>query len=256
VDVEIHGFLTSALIWSGRIHAPAVYSGERAPSIHCIGGWVAPRAGLADIEGKKSISYRDPTPTPWSPSPPYRLRYPDSYLTQRVPNGKFTCPIRIRYRLVRCWKRGTGERTDERKPKACKALKQFCTTWKISFRSSRGVEEYILLTMQTKLSLNRPSDCSIFFSFWDTVLRSPIRNTRSSPGRETSYRGWFLFLMDKQSFNAFKQNDEENDSTVLCWTLAAFSVSWSFTQSVGLLGRGISGSQGSYLHMQDSRNKE
>jgi hypothetical protein len=27
-------------------------------------------------------------------------------------------------------------------------------------------------------------------------------------------------------------------STVLCWTLAAFSVSWFFTQSIGLLGRG------------------
>jgi hypothetical protein len=28
--------------------------------------------------------------------------------------------------------------------------------------------------------------------------------------------------------------------TPLCWALAAFSVSWTFTQSVGLLGRGIS----------------
>jgi hypothetical protein len=37
-------------------------------------------------------------------------------------------------------------------------------------------------------------------------------------------------------------------STVLCWALAAFSVSWSFAQSVGLLGRGISQSQGRYLH--------
>jgi hypothetical protein len=34
----------------------------------------------------------------------------------------------------------------------------------------------------------------------------------------------------------------------LCWTLAASSVSWSFTKSVGLLGRGISPSQGRYLH--------
>jgi hypothetical protein len=33
--------------------------------------------------------------------------------------------------------------------------------------------------------------------------------------------------------------------TALCWALAAFSVSWSYTQSVGLLGRGISPSQGS-----------
>jgi hypothetical protein len=37
-------------------------------------------------------------------------------------------------------------------------------------------------------------------------------------------------------------------SRTLCWTLAAFSVSWSFTQSVGILGRGISPSQSLYLH--------
>jgi hypothetical protein len=37
-------------------------------------------------------------------------------------------------------------------------------------------------------------------------------------------------------------------STALCWTLAAFSVSWSYTQLVGLLGLGISLSQGLYLH--------
>jgi hypothetical protein len=45
-------------------------------------------------------------------------------------------------------------------------------------------------------------------------------------------------------------------SAGLCWTLAAVSVSWSFTQSVGLLGRGISPSQGRYLHTQDSTNTE
>jgi hypothetical protein len=37
-------------------------------------------------------------------------------------------------------------------------------------------------------------------------------------------------------------------STALCWALSAFLVSWSFTQSVALLGRGISPSQGRYLH--------
>jgi hypothetical protein len=36
--------------------------------------------------------------------------------------------------------------------------------------------------------------------------------------------------------------------TTFCWALAAFSVSWYFTQSVGLLWRGISPSQGRYLH--------
>jgi hypothetical protein len=35
-----------------------------------------------------------------------------------------------------------------------------------------------------------------------------------------------------------------------CWTFAGFSVSLSYTQSVGLLGRGISPSQGHYLHTE------
>jgi hypothetical protein len=37
-------------------------------------------------------------------------------------------------------------------------------------------------------------------------------------------------------------------STALCGTLAAFSVSWSIMQLVGLLGWGISPLQGHYLH--------
>jgi hypothetical protein len=37
--------------------------------------------------------------------------------------------------------------------------------------------------------------------------------------------------------------------TALCWALAAFfSVPWSYTRSVGLLARGISPSQGLYIH--------
>jgi hypothetical protein len=36
--------------------------------------------------------------------------------------------------------------------------------------------------------------------------------------------------------------------TALCWALAASSVSWYFTQWRGLLGRGISRSQGRYQH--------
>jgi hypothetical protein len=39
-------------------------------------------------------------------------------------------------------------------------------------------------------------------------------------------------------------------STALCLALVAFLVSWSYTQSVGLLGRGISLSQGLYLHTE------
>jgi hypothetical protein len=41
----------------------------------------------------------------------------------------------------------------------------------------------------------------------------------------------------------------------LCWTFAAFSVSWSYTQSVGLLGRGISPSQGLYLYTEQHKHK-
>jgi hypothetical protein len=35
-----------------------------------------------------------------------------------------------------------------------------------------------------------------------------------------------------------------------CWTSAAFSASWSYTQSVGILRRGISRSQGRYLQTE------
>jgi hypothetical protein len=45
-------------------------------------------------------------------------------------------------------------------------------------------------------------------------------------------------------------------STALCWTLGAFSVSSSFTQSVEHLGRGISPSQGRYLHIGKHRNRK
>jgi hypothetical protein len=44
-------------------------------------------------------------------------------------------------------------------------------------------------------------------------------------------------------------------STALCWTLAAFSVSWSFTQSVGLLERGINPSLGRYLHTGQHKHR-
>jgi hypothetical protein len=44
-------------------------------------------------------------------------------------------------------------------------------------------------------------------------------------------------------------------SLALCRALAAFSVSWSYTQLVGLLGRGISPSQGLYLHIEQHKHK-
>jgi hypothetical protein len=41
---------------SGQRHAPAaLYSRERTPGTHYIGGWVGPRAGLdAEIRGKEA----------------------------------------------------------------------------------------------------------------------------------------------------------------------------------------------------------
>jgi hypothetical protein len=44
-------------------------------------------------------------------------------------------------------------------------------------------------------------------------------------------------------------------STALCWALAAFSVSSSFTQSVGLFGRGLSPSQNRYLHTGQHKHR-
>jgi hypothetical protein len=44
-------------------------------------------------------------------------------------------------------------------------------------------------------------------------------------------------------------------STALCWDLAAFSVSWSYTQLVGLFGLGIRRSQGLYLHTEQHKHR-
>jgi hypothetical protein len=44
-------------------------------------------------------------------------------------------------------------------------------------------------------------------------------------------------------------------STALCWAVAAFSVSWSYTQSAGLTGRGNRPSQGLYLRTQNKRRE-
>jgi hypothetical protein len=44
-------------------------------------------------------------------------------------------------------------------------------------------------------------------------------------------------------------------STALCWALADFSVSWSYTQSVGPLGRGFGPSQGRYLHTGQHKHR-
>jgi hypothetical protein len=43
--------------------------------------------------------------------------------------------------------------------------------------------------------------------------------------------------------------------TALFWALAAFSVYWSYTQSIWLLGRRISLSQGRYLHTEQHKHR-
>jgi hypothetical protein len=45
-------------------------------------------------------------------------------------------------------------------------------------------------------------------------------------------------------------------SKSLCWTLAAFLDSWLFTQSIGLFGRGMSPSQGRYLHTEQHKQNK
>jgi hypothetical protein len=57
VDVQIHIFLTSALVGvSGQLHSRPLYPGERAPGNHWIGGWVDPRADLDYVEKRKFLT--------------------------------------------------------------------------------------------------------------------------------------------------------------------------------------------------------
>jgi hypothetical protein len=51
VDVEIHVFLTSALIGEWSASRP----GRFAPGIHWIGGWVGPGIGLDDVKKTKIL---------------------------------------------------------------------------------------------------------------------------------------------------------------------------------------------------------
>jgi hypothetical protein len=57
-DVEIHIFLTSALVggeWSTS--RPGRFTpGERAPGTHWIGGWAGLRAGVDDLEKRKFLT--------------------------------------------------------------------------------------------------------------------------------------------------------------------------------------------------------
>jgi hypothetical protein len=63
-------------------HRP-LYPRERAPSTHCIGGWVDPSAGLDDVEKRKCLTLPGlelrPLCSPARSQSLYRLSYPDSY---------------------------------------------------------------------------------------------------------------------------------------------------------------------------------
>jgi hypothetical protein len=71
---------------NGQLHAPAALPLEKEPpSIHWIGGWVNPRAGLDDAE-KKFFTLPglelQPLGHPARKQSLYRLRYPgSSYMT-------------------------------------------------------------------------------------------------------------------------------------------------------------------------------
>jgi hypothetical protein len=85
VDVWIHIVLTSALVggeWSA-LRPGRFTPGERAPGTHSIGGWVDPRAGLDDMEKRKSLTTPRlelrPLGRPVRSQLLYRLSYLGSY---------------------------------------------------------------------------------------------------------------------------------------------------------------------------------
>jgi hypothetical protein len=72
VDVEIHAFLTSALVgdeWSAS--RPSRFTPwDRVTGTHYIGGWVGPRTGLDDVQKRKNLAPAEtgtPTPPPSNP---------------------------------------------------------------------------------------------------------------------------------------------------------------------------------------------
>jgi hypothetical protein len=78
VDVQIHIFLTSALLggeWMSFTARP-LYPRGKNPLTHWIGGWVGLRAGLDDLEKRKFLPHRDSNSDP-SVAQPVASRYPD-----------------------------------------------------------------------------------------------------------------------------------------------------------------------------------
>jgi hypothetical protein len=96
VDVEIHIFLTSALV-GGECSASRLcrfIPAEGAPSTHWMGGWMDPRAGLNDVENRKFLTLPGlelpPFGLPTRIQLLYRLHYPGSHLkTDILFNSKF-----------------------------------------------------------------------------------------------------------------------------------------------------------------------
>jgi hypothetical protein len=84
VDIWPHELLTSALVggeWSAS--SPGrITPGEKAPGIHCIGGWMGPRIGLNDVERRKILPLLGLELRllcrPARNQSLYRLRYPGS----------------------------------------------------------------------------------------------------------------------------------------------------------------------------------
>jgi hypothetical protein len=85
VDVQIHIFLTSALIgekWSAS-RACRFTTEEKAPGTHWIRGWVGPRYGLDEMEKRKFLTLPGLELRPLGrlahSQSLYRLRYRASY---------------------------------------------------------------------------------------------------------------------------------------------------------------------------------
>jgi hypothetical protein len=86
---------------------------------------------------------------------------------------------------------------------------------------------------------------------WFWHRQGKIKDFKSLRGEMTkhlNFNWWSNMNIDKTYYYYYY-------FTVLCWDLAALSVSWSYTQSVGLLGRGISPSQGRYLHAEQHKHR-
>jgi hypothetical protein len=102
VDIQIHIFLTSALVggdWSAS--RPSRFTpGERAPGTHWKGGWLSPKTGLEDVEKRKvltllGLKLRSPCRAACSQLL-YRLRYPGSShhtstLVNLIPHSLHSC---------------------------------------------------------------------------------------------------------------------------------------------------------------------